>query len=348
MHVRLLHQSKANNDGSSNKLRDLRQRLWGEACPVSRFLLFFSLLLMMGQTQAQLWFPMGAAWYYSQYTDTDPVHSCRLGYSYIRVEGDTLLKGKDARILISRSYALDYTPSYREEYVYAEGDSVFHYDIARDTFYVLYDFSAKPGDTLTLRPHSFHSHYFGLISASWFGVVIDSVGTIEIEGHIRRVQHTHFAGPDSFLPYTDWHYGYFTPVIEGIGSLWHLFGGPTSLPTGCFGGLRCYGDSSLFFRAPTWYRRCDYTINASLENGWGKYAFRLYPNPASSSVTLDFDQREVGQVKVYDLQGRLRLSQAFATKALELDLQGLHPGSYIVETHLKGEQPVRRMLLKRE
>ena len=68
--------------------------------------------------------------------------------------------------------------------------------------------------------------------------------------------------------------------------------------------------------------------------------FSIYPNPASSKVTIKFESEDVGvdgfqrSISIYDVAGKSYLSQSFHTtsdKTIELDVHNFPKGIYVVE-----------------
>lgn len=71
----------------------------------------------------------------------------------------------------------------------------------------------------------------------------------------------------------------------------------------------------------------------------------LYPNPVHDRLQLDLFRADIS-VEVYDLQGKLHLSEIFRESNLSgkhnLDMKGLHPGTYLVKVRSgKFEQTTR-------
>lgn len=78
---------------------------------------------------------------------------------------------------------------------------------------------------------------------------------------------------------------------------------------------------------------------------------RIYPNPASALVVLDFAARskEAVQVEVYDVSGRLVLSHNYNAASNKqsgytLDISALQPGAYFISAKQEGLQLIGKLL----
>jgi hypothetical protein len=114
------------------------------------------------------------------------------------------------------------------------------------------------------------------------------------------------------------------------------------LRTICSGQAGPYSSSVLF---TTLSQR----MAAVTENGW-IHDVLVYPNPAHSAATLEFnaDKSTAGKVRLYDLAGREVLSGSFAIaegkNGIELNLATLPQGVYLVVVS-SGDHPVARVNL---
>lgn len=73
--------------------------------------------------------------------------------------------------------------------------------------------------------------------------------------------------------------------------------------------------------------------------------FKLYPNPAQSTITIQPEQLKSGsKVKIYDLTGALILEQSIQEQTTVLNLQSLASGTYLVELHQDNEIAVQRLI----
>jgi hypothetical protein len=198
-------------------------------------LLVLSINLGRGQdTVAPEWAPIGATWHY-QYGGPGPV------LKLIRIESikDTLINGKSARLL---RQTLVHDHEGDEEnlgniFIRQVNGSVFYW--VNDSFHLLYNFDAKPGDTLRILNYPRINFNNAII---WTTIQIDSVFTMEIDGQERRGQ----TWTIDFAAIERVHFGEF--VIEGVGSLLYLI--PSFVHADCDDlcpFLNCYTDEDIFF-----------------------------------------------------------------------------------------------------
>ncbi len=153
----------------------------------SLFLLSFILFTFCGRAQTEF-APIGATWHidYFQFVST-------VGYEKIVAVKDTMILGKQAKKLELTRFTTHFFANgvinidREDHYIYQTGDTVYHYfydpysPIMGD-FTILYDFSLILGDTLFYEDDDY---YF----------VIDSIGTVEMNGEEYRTQYGHFPHP---------------------------------------------------------------------------------------------------------------------------------------------------------
>jgi len=108
------------------------------------FLLCF--LFSLNCFAQQEWAPVGTIWHYQFFNET-----CLYPYEYITYKSvkDTLINSQPCRIIEGTFYGLsENTIDFGKEIMY--GDSVNVYIYTNNKFYKIYDFSAQPGDTITV------------------------------------------------------------------------------------------------------------------------------------------------------------------------------------------------------
>jgi hypothetical protein len=71
-------------------------------------------------------------------------------------------------------------------------------------------------------------------------------------------------------------------------------------------------------------------------------SFKVYPNPASDIVHLDWLEKQIGSIEVTDVNGRLIFEGTTNKSALDLDVHLFQEGIYYVRVYSKNETAVSR------
>lgn len=276
-------------------------------------LLFISLL---SQSLAQNWAPVGARWHYSLHffggLDT---------YKTITSTGDTIIQGKSCRIMVEQGLFYD-TSGIFKRYMYQSNDSVFYYNGQASHFSLLYDFGAQTGDSIFLDGYDFY-------------VKVIATDTMTINGQLRRVQY--ITGGNLL-------YGFWGETIEGIGNTVFMF------PQGDMffdGPIRCYEDSTglyQFMDIP-----CDTTYIVSVDEIESPVSCTIYPNPASSAISILFagSGNEYYRVNVYSVPGKRVLSlEGLQSELKDIPVAELQNGLYFIEISRPGGPKAIRKFAK--
>jgi hypothetical protein len=126
--------------------------------------------------------PIGAKWYFNYPNSTSN------DYVVFESKKDTTIQGKDSRAI---DVWLNNTKLVSREYVYQKGDSIFYYNRNYNSFFLLYNFSAKAGDTVTVHPAKFKptKAFFSYNdSIPEFKYKILSIDSIQISGQWTKRQ----------------------------------------------------------------------------------------------------------------------------------------------------------------
>lgn len=87
------------------------------------------------------------------------------------------------------------------------------------------------------------------------------------------------------------------------------------------------------------------TLGLANEMAENSTLFKLYPNPAQSTITIQQEQLKTGStVKIYDLTGALILDQVIQQPTTVLNVQSLASGTYLVELHQDNTIAVQRLI----
>jgi hypothetical protein len=263
-------------------------------------LLFLFLTAISLQISAQEFAPIGSKWHYDEGTITPVV----MTFLNIESVSDTIISGISCRKLIKIS-RFSITPDTSYIFMYSKNDSVFFY--AENAFHLLYDFSAVAGDTITLG-------YYKTYDGSPLTMVVDSTGTIDINGQIRTLQYV-TCGDGISIEFGG-------IVIEGIGNINYLFPLPDNYVEG---PLRCYQDSIIgLFINPYhpengWnFQDCDQIITG-ISQPEPITRLNVFPNPTTHFLTitnLDMPAR----FKVTDIMGRtVKSGEVIPSQAINVD-----------------------------
>ncbi len=177
-------------------------------------------------------------------------------------------------------------------FTHQEGNKV--YILRNNQLYTLFDFEAEIGDWWVI-PQTFDA--FGVCDSIGY-VQVDSLSTVIINGMELRQLHV--------SPKDESHWGWgnngYDILTEKIGSMyWYLFPevtmncGVADLFEG--GPFRCYEDNQLGLYSVLTQGYCD-SIHTGIEEHLKKDAISTYPNPFTTSTTIEHELTEPSQVQL--------------------------------------------------
>ena len=85
--------------------------------------------------------------------------------------------------------------------------------------------------------------------------------------------------------------------------------------------------------------------NVGLTEQKGLADTQVFPNPASSQITIRFGELSAETIEVTDLQGKMIMTQSVSDELLQLDISGLAKGHYFIHL-VKGSDVSVRHLIK--
>jgi hypothetical protein len=139
-------------------------------------ILFFLLTTLF----AQEWAPVGATWCYNS---NDPMNGY-YWYAIIKSEGDTVIQGKNCKVLQSNGIGTcTYGSAFHPLFIYSDTNKVFYFNQNINKFYLLYDFNKLPGDTFYIPFMCAYPNHIDSI-----GFIIDSISSITIGSNVLKVQ----------------------------------------------------------------------------------------------------------------------------------------------------------------
>jgi hypothetical protein len=252
-------------------------------------LLSISLLLTLSVTSFKAysqteWAPIGAKWS-NEYDswEWDPPHKTFWTFTSVK---DTLVNNKQCRKIIrnSNSFFL----------MYSENEKVYY--SVNDTFWLLYDFSLKAGDTLIIpKLNRYYGEFNSTIKTKY---IIDTVDSIKISGKMLKRQNLHFI-EDSDNERDSHKYidGY---IIEKIGCISYMFGYQKIMFDEWPDHLKCYQDSDIFYRV-----RSDFNCNGldGISEIEKQNELQLYPNPVNDELVLNYSGTKPFNIEIVNSLG---------------------------------------------
>jgi hypothetical protein len=244
----------------------------------------------------QEWAPTGAKWYYSTpgyYPESSSMYGSCITLESIK---DTIIKNLTCKILELRTCNSNY--SITRVFIHQSNDSIFYYNENYENFFLLYNFSAKIGDTVSVHNDTFTPTpaYLSYKQEAPFEYKVVEIDSIEYSGiWLKRQKVT--ALDDLY-----WLSGLY--IVEKLGSDVYFFGRSAKVPLVAgyqFGELRCYSDNTLSYKSLTWNDNCDYTSIVSTSNINNA---KVYPNPAKDFIVIEHTSNKTINIEILDELGR--------------------------------------------
>ncbi len=298
-----------------------------------RLVLFHLFFLLPFICSSQDWAPTGAIWHYRQST----VNPYLKSYTTIESVGDTTINGQPCKVLSKMNHWNN-----NQEFLFMHYDSnqVYYYDNDSSRFCLLYDFNASAGDTFELG--CFPSENGGAKK-----VMVDSVSSINVNGHVLKMQF--YNSPGIATEFTGW-------VIEKIGHQYSMF--PTSDNDYFAAPLRCYEDSMVgkyinehYYYYEDWNQQdCEQIIYTSIDEVANSNVF-ISPNPTHSllQISLSNPSLHLQSIRLFGLAANEVLSMRFQpnTQQATLNTQHLPSGIYFCHIILSsGERIVKKVVIE--
>ncbi|NJO88096.1 MAG: T9SS type A sorting domain-containing protein [Chloroflexia bacterium] len=300
---------------------------------ITAFLIIFQIYHSFGQDFA----PIGAKWYYTEQF----AFSGDISYLWIESVGDTIIKGKDCKILENNG-GLMCAFHNTKDFVYFEDSIAYFYVPEIDTFQILYDLKAQKDSSWTI--------VFGMDLESKLDtiqVVVDSVSFMTINS--KKLKKLHVSYKSLNFGWEDLGYG--GEIIERIGDKNYLFNLYSLSGIVCdgnySGGLRCYQDSELGFYSTGIADSCDYTYKwTGIESNSINAHIKVYPNPASDWIEIESKTNKELMISILDLSGKVLVnSKSFGSS--RIDLTSFQKGFYVLKINQSDKIIETRKILKK-
>lgn len=283
-----------------------------------RISLFFVLCFSYTANGQTTWIPNATTWFFGM---QDPFVTGYISYSHI---GDSLIQAQVCKaVQVRDSFYVFPTQQYGgairdTTYSYASGDTVFLWNKADQQFYPMMVFGLNPGDTIQTKLYQDYNCYGNQL----VNLVIDSVGTTLVGGLLNlRYAYCHIDQGDT-LPLL---YPTSLKFTERLGYAENW--GPnaycvTDIP---YSPLRCYSDDLLDIQNAS-------DCSTILSTGSWNFSqpLKIFPNPAVNSLHITGLEIPQFAYRIFDCTGALR--QQGYSGSETLNIQGLKPGVYILET----------------
>ncbi len=279
-------------------------------------IIVFSLIVLTNFSKAQFFGPQGSSWYFSKiYVVPNP-----LVEDYIQVTslGDSIIHG----ILCNRleiNNPLFCGDQRSVKYTYYSNDTVFFYEPVYDSFEMLYNMNASPGDTWSIRVPDMNDD-------DTISIHVNSTDIVTINGiQLKSFDVTYFAHFDNM---TDIEYN--STIIERIGDVKYIFNIKPEWSYTCdeaiITGLRCYEDLNTPIYTTGIANSCDFQSYTGIDDVVNEQ-LKIYPNPSSDKIFLKNDNLDPIDFEIFDLLGNSILKGITNS---EIDISKLNPGSYIL------------------
>ncbi len=258
----------------------------------------------------------GAKWYYSN--RENPLGGPEEGYLEIKCIGDTIINNKDSRILRKTYYASDSSVhNLGFEYIYNENRKTYY--LVDGKFYLLYDFNAEAGDTLTLR----EPYFTNTTPDTTFRIVIDRTEIINWGGwlELKAIYSHTITGP----------WDLFNVQIEKIGNLPYMF--PQSsldCDAQCYDPFRGYLDYDINYWGDGWGASSFEKLinnNSSIKNN---IRVNINPNPFYNYITIEGLNNRSKIIELYDIFGRKVYNSIHRESSITIDMSDIESGIYFI------------------
>jgi hypothetical protein len=282
-----------------------------------QFIAFAVVVIKIGYSQDYVKMPVtNAIWseYYLIYNGINP----EIYPYYVLTNGDTLIDNLTYhKIVRSNDTVIDfsmdtYTGCFRED----TNKAVWF--LPRDSIneVLLYDFSKQVGDTVIIPATQLWKY-------ETLYLIIGEIDSLEIQGNFRKVFH-----------FTEWLTNELY-WIEGIGSNMGFLFSFYSYGIGEGPELNCLTleDTLIYYNPDSWLNDC-FVFTGVEDQNILKPEFRIFPNPATSFITLTTPQGEPAlEAVICNHLGQKVLTAKPVNNTM--DVSGLKAGMYLIEISTK-------------
>ncbi len=229
------------------------------------FLSFLFKTFLFGQNLA-----VGTIWYYHQ----SALFGENGNYIKMQIVADSTINGKICKKFMG-GFGCSKIPD-RGEFVYIENKKAYRYDFDRNRFWLLYDWSARIGDIVTI----YVPQKSGVDS---FKIRIDSVTIWTPNGEPLIVQKTSRVGASRWIYASQ-------QIIEKIGANAVFFPQSTSCDPVQYGSLRCFNEPNQLEVKFVTYKCDSIIVRVGTSDILSQRQITVFPTPSVSDLNIAIDE----------------------------------------------------------
>ncbi len=229
------------------------------------FLSFLFKTFLFGQNLA-----VGTVWYYHQ----SALFGENGNYIKMQIVADSTINGMICK-KFTGGFGCSKIPD-RGEFVYIENKKAYRYDFDRNRFWLLYDWSARIGDIVTI----YVPQKSGVDS---FQIRIDSVTIWTPNGEPLIVQKTSRVGASRWIYASQ-------QIIEKIGANAVFFPQNTSCDPVQYGSLRCFNEPNQLEVKFVTYKCDSIIVRVGTSDILSQRQITVFPTPSVSELNITIDE----------------------------------------------------------
>lgn len=297
-----------------------------------KYIIIIFLSFVLNCSYGQLEFaPIGAKWTYE--TTIYPIFGGKINLITIfESVQDTLINQKKCRLLKRYKISKDKNGNLQNPYFYSpavifqNGDKIFH--LFRDSFYLLYDWSLKSGDSMELQGEIFPNES---LSLSYFTKIKSNIIDTSFGFSIRKINqdmicYGMFGRIDNVIQFEKF------GMIEN--SLFY-FGEFCGIDYGTKFHLRCYQDDQvglIKFDSIS----CDSIRTNTKEVSNGQNPI-IYPTIVTNNLNLLMASDQIVKLEIYSIDGIKQVNAIINNNFSKdiIDVSLLDPNVYFLKIYLK-------------
>lgn len=261
--------------------------------------------------------PSGAHWYYDIAMLSGSLDN--RAYSLIEYIADTMINGLDAKVLVETHHTVDSNVVKSKEIIIRQEGWKIHYLVGGE-FKILYDFGLVPGDTMRIvsEPDGYNGESDTVVIATIDSLLEWEVNGIKLRGYKSQVVNNtglSFAGQTYFLT---GFLGYLLPT--------HEFLCDADI---CPLGIRCYEDNNIQIKFRNY--DCEALTVSTFDHYEPDIFVYISPVPASEYIRIKSEKSFIGDVIIYDINGRELWQEKSYLTGEPINIHHLAPGVYVAK-----------------